>query len=188
MDYIFTSLKENRLLHPGDTIALETPSLRPIWKSPNSTITNWWNWRSADENADWQYAPGEINKLANPAVKAFFLVNPSNPTSVAIQQDTLAQIADLVRTRRQDLIILTDDVYGTFVNDFRSLAAVAPYNTILVYSFSKYFGATGWRLGVIGIHEDNVFDKIIAALPDKDRSDLRQRYHTVVLEPDRMKL
>jgi aspartate 4-decarboxylase len=83
---------------------------------------------------------------------------------------------------------LTDDVYGTFVNGFRSVMAVCPYNTILVYSFSKYFGATGWRLGVIGIHEDNVFDKAIAKLPKADRDALRERYSTVVLEPDKMKL
>jgi aspartate 4-decarboxylase len=189
MDYIFTSLKENKLLHPGDTLALGTPIFTPYLEIPQLNDYQLVELEvRQDENANWQYAPGEIDKLADPAVKAFFLVNPSNPTSVAMQQDTLAKIGDLVRTRRQDLIILTDDVYGTFVNDFRSLAAVAPYNTILVYSFSKYFGATGWRLGVIGIHEDNVFDKKIAALPEKDRSELRERYHTVVLEPDRMKL
>jgi len=103
-------------------------------------------------------------------------------------ESTLTRIADLVRTRRKDLIILTDDVYGTFVNGFRSIAAVAPRNTILVYSFSKYFGATGWRLGAIGIHQDNAFDKMIAALPAETRAGLRQRYSTVALEPDKMKL
>ena len=29
-----------------------------------------------------------------------------------------------------------------------------------VYSFSKYFGATGWRNAVIALHEDNIYDKI----------------------------
>jgi aspartate 4-decarboxylase len=105
-----------------------------------------------------------------------------------MHQSTLEKIGQLVRTRRKDLIIITDDVYGTFVNGFRSLAAVAPHNTILVYSYSKYFGATGWRLGVIAIHRDNVFDKRIAALPGKVRKQLRKRYASVVLDPDKMKL
>jgi aspartate 4-decarboxylase len=74
------------------------------------------------------------------------------------------------------------------VNDFRSIASVAPLNTILVYSYSKYFGATGLRLGVIGIHENNIFDKKIARLPEKDRKQLHKRYSTVELEPDKMKL
>ena len=64
-------------------------------------------------------------------------------------------------------MMLTDDVYGTFVDDFRSLLGELPHNTLGVYSYSKYFGCTGWRLGVIAIHEDNVFDRMIADLPDK---------------------
>jgi aspartate 4-decarboxylase len=189
MDYIFTSLMENKLLHKGDKIALGTPIFTPYLEIPHLNDYQLVELEvRQDENSDWQYPDVEIEKLADPAVKAFFLVNPSNPTSVAIQHETLKRIGELVRTRRKDLIILTDDVYGTFVNDFRSLAAMAPYNTILVYSYSKYFGATGWRLGVIGIHEDNVFDKMIAALPEKDRRELRERYRTVVLNPDTMPL
>jgi aspartate 4-decarboxylase len=34
---------------------------------------------------------------------------------------------------------------------------ICPQNTIFVYSFSKYFGATGWRLGAIGMHEQQYF-------------------------------
>jgi len=141
-----------------------------------------------DENSDWQYPDSEIEKLADPAVKAFFLVNPSNPTSVSMQQKSMEKIAELIRTRRKDLILLTDDVYGTFVNGFKSLAAIAPENTILVYSFSKYFGATGWRLGVIGLHENNAFDKAIASLPTNEKAALHERYCHVELDPDRMKL
>jgi aspartate 4-decarboxylase len=137
---------------------------------------------------DWQYPDSEIDKLEDPSVKAFFLVHPANPASVCMQESTLQKIGELVRTKRKDLIILTDDVYGTFVNGFKSLVTVAPYNTILVYSYSKYFGSTGWRLGVIGIHQDNVFDRMIAQLPDDDKAQLHKRYSTVVLDPDKMKL
>ena len=58
----------------------------------------------------WQYPAEEIEKLADPRVKAFFLVNPSNPASFAMSAETQAHIVDLVRNRRPDLIILTDDV------------------------------------------------------------------------------
>jgi len=46
-----------------------------------------------------------------------------------------------VKTKRPDLMLLTDDVYGTFVDDFRSLLGELPQNTIGVYSYSKYFAA-----------------------------------------------
>jgi aspartate 4-decarboxylase len=57
-----------------------------------------------------------------------------------------------------------------------------------VYSYSKYFGATGWRLGVIGIYQNNVMDKMIADLPQAKRQELHQRYGTITTEPDSLKL
>lgn len=189
MDYIFTSLSENKLIHKGDKIALGTPIFTPYIEIPQLNDYELIELEiKQDENSDWQYPDSEIEKLADPAVKAFFLVNPSNPTSVSMQQKSLDKIAELIRTRRKDLIVLTDDVYGTFVNGFRSLAAAVPQNTILVYSFSKYFGATGWRLGVIGLHENNVLDKKIASLSSVEKTALHQRYCHVELDPDHMKL
>jgi len=188
MDYIFTSLMENKLLHKRDKIALGTPIFTPYIEIPRLNDYKFVELEiKQDESLYWQYPDSEIVKLTDPTVKAFFLVHPSNPTSVAMQQSTFDKIAEIVRTKRRDLIIITDDVYGTFVNGFRSLAAAAPHNTILVYSYSKYFGATGWRLGVIGIHEDNIFDTMIAVLPDRDKKVLHDRYSTVVLNPDKMK-
>jgi aspartate 4-decarboxylase len=80
----------------------------------------------------------------------------------------LDKLADLINEKRRDLIVVTDDVYGTFADDFVSVFAKCPYNTLCVYSFPKYFGATGWRLGVIGLHEENVLDTALAALPQGD--------------------
>jgi len=188
MAYIFNSLMENKLLHKGDKIALGSPIFTPYLEIPHLNDYEFVELEvEQSEDLSWQYPDSEIEKLADPSVKAFFLVHPSNPTSVAMHEDTLQKIAALIRTRRRDLILLTDDVYGTFVNGFKSLMAAAPHNTILVYSYSKYFGATGWRLGVIGIHEDNILDRKIAALVETDRKDLNERYHTVALNPDNMK-
>jgi aspartate 4-decarboxylase len=101
--------------------------------------------------------------------------------------DTQRRIVDLVRNKRPDLIILTDDVYGTFAEGFRSLAADLPRNTILVYSYSKHFGCTGWRLGVVAVHQDNVLDEALARLPETDRSSLQERYQTLSTTPQRIK-
>lgn len=88
---------------------------------------------------------------------------------------------------RPDLIILTDDVYGTFADNFVSLFAKCPKNTILVYSFSKYFGATGWRLGVIGIHRNNIIDEKIAKLESEKKTALHKRYKSILPRPDTLK-
>jgi aspartate 4-decarboxylase len=80
-------------------------------------------------------------------------------------------------------MLITDDVYATFVDGFRSLLGELPRNTIGVYSYSKYFGCTGWRLGVVAVHQDNVFDQRIAALPEPERQALDRRYGTLALRP-----
>jgi aspartate 4-decarboxylase len=188
MCYIFKSLKANRLLRPGDTIALGTPIFTPYIEMTHleDYALNVVNVQAPQENR-FQFTDTELKKLEDPQIKAFFLVNPGNPTGAALSQETITKLATLVRTRRPDLILLTDDVYGTFVSGFRSLLGELPHNTIGVYSYSKYFGCTGWRLGVIAIHEDNVFDRMIPKLPDADLRALDKRYGALTLEPRKIK-
>jgi aspartate 4-decarboxylase len=192
MGYVFTALLANGVLKRGDTIALGTPMFTPYLELPRLRELDFRvvevkqaEMRGADHG--WQYPDAEIAKLEDPKVKAFFVANPGNPGSCAMRAETLARIVGLVRDKRPELLILTDDVYGTFVNGFRSLAAELPHNTILVYSFSKYFGCTGWRLGVVGVHEQSVVDRIIARLPEAERAALRRRYASRTLAPDELK-
>lgn len=189
MCYIFKSLKANRLLCPGDTIALGTPIFTPYIEMPHLEDygLNVVNIRAPQENR-FQFTDSEIKKLEDPKIKAFFLVNPGNPSGMALSKETIGKLVNLVRTKRSDLMLLTDDVYGTFVTDFKSLLTELPQNTIGVYSYSKYFGATGWRLGVIAIHQDNIFDKMISQLPDQDLKALDNRYGALTLQPRTIKL
>ena len=188
MCYIFKSLKANRLLRPGDTIALGTPIFTPYIEMTHleDYDLNVVNIQAPQENR-FQFTDAELKKLEDPTVKAFFVVNPGNPTGVALSKETIGKLANLVRSKRPDLMVLTDDVYGTFVPEFRSLLGELPQNTIGVYSYSKYFGATGWRLGVIAVHEDNIFDRRIAKLPDAELKALDKRYGPLTLEPRKIK-
>jgi aspartate 4-decarboxylase len=186
--YVFETLRENKLLRPGDKIAIGMPIFTPYIEIPQ---LNDYQLVEVHMNADsaggWQYADSELDKLKDPAVKAFFVVNPSNPPSVKIDARALRRIGELVKNERPDLMILTDDVYGTFADGFVSLFAICPRNTILVYSFSKYFGATGWRLGVVATHKDTVLDRRLAALPEADKAALDARYGSLVVEPRKLK-
>jgi aspartate 4-decarboxylase len=188
MCYIFKSLKANRLLNAGDTIALGTPIFTPYIEMTHLEdydlkVVN----IEAPQANRFQFTDEQIKKLEDLKIKAFFVVNPGNPTGVALSRDTTSKIATLVKTKRPDLMLLTDDVYGTFVPDFRSLLAELPQNTIGVYSYSKYFGCTGWRLGVIAVHEDNIFDKKIAQHSDSVLEALDKRYGALTLEPRKIK-
>ncbi|KXU93903.1 bifunctional aspartate transaminase/aspartate 4-decarboxylase [Acetobacter cerevisiae] len=183
ISYIFASLRENGLIRPGDKAAIGMPVFTPYVEIPELRDYQ------LDEvpiyaapEAGWQYPDSELDKLLDPAIKVFLVVNPSNPPSVKMNNAGLARIAEIVKTKRPDLIIVTDDVYGTFADNFRSLYSVCPQNTVLVYSFSKYFGSTGWRLGVVATHTQNVLDRALAALPEEEKEALDKRYAS--LTPD----
>ena len=186
MVYIFEALSHNRLLNPGDQIAIATPIFTPYMQIPS--VKNYGLVSidvSSTQEENWDIAEAELAKLEDPAVKAFFLVNPSNPASHALSEKTLERLKQAVE-KNPDLIILTDDVYGTFAEDFRTVYSILPYNTILVYSFSKLYGVTGWRVGLIAMNKSNVCDRLLSELEPEDRAFLRDEYSIVTAEPENM--
>jgi aspartate 4-decarboxylase len=186
--YVFQSLVHSRLLQPGDRIALGVPIFTPYLEVPRLPEYRFELVEIAqDAEHGWRYPAAEIDKLLDPRVKAFFAVNPANPTAVAMDADTVARIGAIAR-QRPDLVIITDDVYASFADGYRSLAEAAPANTILLYSFSKYWGATGLRLGVVGLHEANALDRRLETAPADVLAAARTRYGIVSMTPERMKL
>ena len=193
MCYIFDSLEQNFLLHKGDKVALMTPVFTPYIEIPELErykfeVTNIPADRMNDDGLHlWQYNEKAINKLRDPAYKALFVVNPSNPPSYMIDEKSVAMIVDIVKRWNPNLMIVTDDVYATYVPGFQSLMAQLPQNTICVYSFSKYFGATGWRLAVAALHRDNIFDELLKRLPRKRKNELQKRYGTIRSDVENMR-
>ena len=193
MCYVFDSLQENFLLNKGDGIALMVPVFTPYIEIPQLrryefNVTE----ISADQMTTdglhtWQYKDEDIDRLRNPQIKALFITNPSNPPSYTLSPETAARIVNIVKKDNPNLMIITDDVYGTFSPHFRSLMAELPQNTLCVYSFSKYFGATGWRDAVIALHEENIFDRMIAHLPEEQKKILNKRYSSLTLTPEKLK-
>lgn len=193
MCYAFDSLQQNKLLQKGDSIALMTPIFTPYIEIPQldrfqfNVIEISANRVNKEGFHTWQYPDSEIDKLRDKRVKLLCLVNPSNPPSYTLSRHTLNRIVEIVKTDNPNLMIITDDVYGTFVNEFHSLMYELPENTLCVYSFSKYFGATGWRLAVIAANKTNIFDRLLKDLPNTDKQALSQRYGSLTLTPEKLK-
>ncbi len=188
MVYLFNSLQKNRLLKKGDHIAIMTPIFSPYLEIPELDEYQLKPvYIKAREDLGWQYSDEELEKLKDPKIKALFAVNPTNPAGMSMDHKTLEKIVEIIQTERQDLIVISDTVYATFVDDFCSLAYEAPENTICVYSYSKYFGVTGWRLGVVMMHETNVVDRLIANLPEEDKAKIAGRYKSFTLNPEKIK-
>lgn len=193
MCYIFDSLLKNGILHKGDRIALMVPVFTPYLEIPELDTYGFdvvhveANLFTETGVRQWRYPPEEIAKLADPSVRMVCCVNPSNPPSLALAPKAAEQIVGIVAEQNPNLIVVTDDVYGTFVEGFRSLAADLPRNSLLVYSYSKHYGATGWRLGVIGLHDDNVIDDLLAAQGAEEKARLGKRYGSLSLHPEEMR-
>lgn len=192
MCYIFDSLQANHLVNHGDKIALMTPIFTPYIEIPTldryqfDVVDIHASKMNKDGFHEWQYPDSELDKLRDPSVKLLCLVNPSNPPSYKLNERCIKRIVEIVKKDNPNLMIVTDDVYGTFAKDFRSLMYELPANTLCVYSYSKYFGATGWRLAVIALAHQNIYDRLIADLPEIERRDLNNRYLSITNTPERL--
>jgi aspartate 4-decarboxylase len=183
--YIFKSLRNNGLLKAGDAIALSVPRFSPHLEMPlhddyGLDIVN-----IHPLGEDHFRIADDLDKLLDPKVKAFFVVNPGGPSARPLSAETIECLGVLLKLR-PDLIIITDDAFGNFMPGFRSLLGAFPRNTIGVYSYSQHFGCTGWRLGLIAIHETNICDQLIAWNSTETLERLDRRYETVTPEPRKL--
>lgn len=188
MIYIFNSLRENMVLNRGDKVAIVTPIFSPYLELPLladyglKTI-----YIKGDEAMGWQIPDKEVAKLKDPRIKALYMVNPTNPTSVSLNSDTIRRMSAVIRRHNPNMVIISDTVYASFVDKFNTFGQELPRNILGVYSFSKYFGVTGWRLGAIMVHDDCIVDRIIARLPKRDQAKLDLRYRLTSTDPATIK-
>ncbi|MFS0732011.1 aminotransferase class I/II-fold pyridoxal phosphate-dependent enzyme [Microbacterium sp. 1P10UB] len=89
----------------------------------------------------------EIAALITPRTRVIVLNSPSNPTGAVTPPETVAAIVELAV--RHDLLIISDEVYDEIVFDgaHTHVAALAPDHVASVFSFSKTYAMTGWRVG-----------------------------------------
>jgi len=88
----------------------------------------------------------DIQQQWHAGIKAVLLASPANPTGACIDYQHLCAIADFVAAQGAYLIL--DEIYRGL--QYQNVgASLASYNarTIIINSFSKYFGMTGWRIG-----------------------------------------
>jgi aspartate 4-decarboxylase len=187
--YVLNTLSKNYLVNPHEKIALITPIFSPYMEMPylqeyNEQIVR----LKGNPDKDFSLDDDEINKLKDRGIKALFMVNPSNPGSYSLSKDNIEKIGAIVNNERQDLIVLADNVYAPFAEEYNSFMLVCPRNTIEIFSLSKYFGTTGWRLGVVMTAKDNRINELLKNLPAKQQKLLVKRYETVTFEPAKMTL
>jgi aspartate/methionine/tyrosine aminotransferase len=84
--------------------------------------------------------------------RGIYLNSPNNPTGVVLGRDQLGAIAEVARER--DLWVVSDEAYehillgGARHVSIASLPGMAE-RTVSVFTFSKTYAMTGWRLGYV---------------------------------------
>ena len=158
------------LMNPGDEVLYPNPGY-PIYESQiefNGGIAVPYSYIEGEDNFDI-----DIEKLARkitPKTKLLILNDLQNPTGAECAMVELQKLADLVR--KHNLFVLCDEAYFDIryagqSTSFAALPGMAE-RSIILYTFSKKFAMTGWRLGA-AIGPKEVID-VIAKLNVNDES------------------
>lgn len=135
------------LLSPGDEFITTDPT---------------WNWPMAfarsvgasvkqipiyGEEYGYRLAPERLKAAITPKTKVIYVVDPNNPLGTACTAQEIAEIAAVARAAGAYLI--HDCTYRHFAYEHHLAAAVYPERTLTIYSFSKWLGLAGMRVGAV---------------------------------------
>ena len=92
----------------------------------------------------------DLERSLTSRVKVLVLVDPGNPTGSVLLPEVVGRIAEFAR--RHDLVVVSDEVYEKLVYDGRVHTSIASLpdmrdRTVSVFSVSKSYAMTGWRIG-----------------------------------------
>ena len=93
----------------------------------------------------------DLERMVTPRTRAIVVNSPSNPLGTVVPRELVERL--LAFARRRGLWFISDEVYDEVVFDdvFVSAGSVADPSDRLVsiYSFSKVYAMTGWRVGYL---------------------------------------
>jgi aspartate/methionine/tyrosine aminotransferase len=137
------------VLDPGDGILLPDPGWPNFAMDATMLRARILSYPLLAENG---FLPtiADLERLCDAGTKVLLLNSPSNPLGSVIDRARMREIAAFAASR--NLWVVSDECYDETVFDdrFVSAAAVAdPERTIAIYTFSKTYAMTGWRVGYV---------------------------------------
>ena len=138
------------LINPGDEIIIPAPfwvSYFEMAKMVGAVPVI----LTAEESAGFKLTPSQLKSAITPKTKAILLNNPSNPTGMLYSEAELRALAEVCV--REDLYIISDEIYYRLVYDGRRFVSIASLGeevkerTIVINGVSKSYAMTGWRVG-----------------------------------------
>ena len=139
------------LLNPGDEVLLPTPGF-PNMDETVRLLGGQPVFYELDRHDGYLPDPDKIASLVTPRTKALFLNTPNNPTGAVIPPERIEAILSV--TSERGVWVISDEVYDQLILD-DGLPYLSPGSVdtsmpiISVYSFSKVYSMTGWRVGYV---------------------------------------
>ena len=107
------------------------------------------------EQSAYQLTPALLEQYWDQQTVAAMIASPSNPTGTRLDKIAMRDLITTVQQKSGALIV--DEIYQGLVYQVENYTALAFSDDIIVVnSFSKYFGMTGWRLGWMVVPEEMV--------------------------------
>lgn len=135
---------------PGDTVLLPDPGW-PNYQAMTRTLGLRAATYRLHKDAAFQPDLDEVRRLTRELdVRAIVLNSPGNPTGGILPAATLEGLLDLAD--ELGLVVLADECYDEIVLDGASRAARAVHpgeRVVSIFSLSKTYAMTGWRIGYL---------------------------------------
>jgi aspartate/methionine/tyrosine aminotransferase len=137
------------LLDPGDEVLLPTPGF-PKMDQMVSLFGGVPVFYALTDQDGFLPDPDDLERLITAKTKVLFINTPSNPTGAVYPESLMEALVDLCQ--RRGLWLLSDEVYDELILDEdMAHTAAGRFDTdgrvVTVYSFSKVYAMTGWRVG-----------------------------------------
>jgi aspartate/methionine/tyrosine aminotransferase len=100
-----------------------------------------------DPARNYRLAAAQLEEVADERMKIVYLVDPNNPLGTCIAADDMRDIALIAR--KHGAIIIHDCTYRHFAEGHTLAANFYPEGTLTIYSFSKWLGLAGQRVGAV---------------------------------------
>ncbi|HVG22615.1 MAG TPA: pyridoxal phosphate-dependent aminotransferase [Thermoanaerobaculia bacterium] len=136
-------------VNPGDEVMFFAPYWTPIqdqvrYAGGVAVRVPWDDIRSSDVRE-------ALESRVTPRTRVLYVNTPANPTGDVLSREQLAAIAAFAQAH--DLTVISDEAYEDLMYDgehvsMASLPAMFE-RTISVFTFSKSFSMTGWRIGYV---------------------------------------
>jgi histidinol-phosphate aminotransferase len=105
-----------------------------------------------DPATGYRLTPDKLAQSIDRATRIVYLVDPNNPLGICY---TRAEISAFCESARKiGAFVLHDCTYRDFADDHVLAASVYPEGAITIYSFSKWLGLAGLRVGAVVASRD----------------------------------